>query len=190
MNEKYINYYILFLQCKNCVLMFINSRKCLSNFLQLEPCNDMFKVISDIMTHSYEMWNIITSINFCIAKKMDCALMIIISNHYVTKCLCYELQLEHVMLCSKWFLTCWHIDMNEKYFNYYILFLQCKENELCIDVYQSNHYGRKCVSNLLQLEPCNDMFKVISDIIAQSYDMWNIITSINFCIERKWIVHW
>ena len=61
--------------------------------------------------------------------------------------------------------------MNEKYFNYYILFLQCKENELCIDVYQSNHYGRKCVSNLLQLEPCNDMFKVISDIIAQSYDM-------------------
>ena len=36
-------------------------------------------------------------------------------------------------------------------------------NELCIHVYNSNNYGRKCLSNLLQLEPCNDMFKVISD---------------------------
>ena len=34
----------------------------------------------------------------------------------------------------------------------------------------SNHYGRKCLSNLLQLEPCNDMFKVISDIMAHCYD--------------------
>ena len=35
------------------------------------------------------------------------------------------------------------------------------------------HELSKCVSNLLQLEPCNDIFKVISDIMAQWYDMLN-----------------
>ena len=30
----------------------------------------------------------------------------------------------------------------------------------------SNHHGRNCLSNLLQLEPCNDMFEVISDIMG------------------------
>ena len=55
-------------------------KKCLCNLLQLEPCNNMFKVISDIMAHSYEMWYIITAINYCIAIKMNCALIIIISN--------------------------------------------------------------------------------------------------------------
>ena len=89
----------------------------------------MFKVISDIMAHWYDMWNsIVIAINFCNAKKMICALMFIISNHY----------------------------------------------------------GIKCVSNLLQLEPCNDMFKVISDIMAHCYDMWNtIITEINFWNAMK-----
>ena len=33
----------------------------------------------------------------------------------------------------------------------------------------SNHYGTKCLSNLLQLERCSDMFKVISDIMALWY---------------------
>ena len=28
-------------------------------FSELEPCNDMFKVISDIMAHCYDMWNTI-----------------------------------------------------------------------------------------------------------------------------------
>ena len=44
----------------NCALMFIISnhgRKCLSNLLQLEPCNDMFKLISDITAHWYEICN-------------------------------------------------------------------------------------------------------------------------------------
>ena len=45
-------------------------------------------------------------------------------------------------------------------------FLQCKENELCIDFIMSNHYGRKSLSILLELEPCNDMLKVISDIMG------------------------
>ena len=45
----------------------------------------------------------------------------------------------------------------------------------------SNHYGRKCLSILLLLKECNDVFKVISDIMAQWYEMINrIIISINF----------
>ena len=35
----------------------------------------------------------------------------------------------------------------------------------------SNHYGIKCLSNRLQLEQRNDMFKVICDIMAHCYDM-------------------
>ena len=52
------------------------------NLLQLDQCNVMFKVISDIMAHWYDLWNtIVIAINFCNAKKMICALMFIISNH-------------------------------------------------------------------------------------------------------------
>ena len=96
-----------------CALMFIISNhygiKCLSNLLQLEPCNVMFKVISDIMAHWYDVkFNCDCN---CNTKKMICALMFIINNHYGISCLC----------------------------------------------------------NLLQLEPCNVMFKVISDIMAH----WN-----------------
>ena len=39
----------------------------------------------------------------------------------------------------------------------------------------SNHYARKCLSNLLQSEPCSDMFQVISDIKAQWYEMMNTL---------------
>ena len=35
----------------------------------------------------------------------------------------------------------------------------------------TNHYGIKCLSNLLQLEPRNDKFKVISDIMEHCNDM-------------------
>ena len=37
----------------------------------------------------------------------------------------------------------------------------------------SNHYGIKIkhLSNLLQLEPCNDMFEVIADIMPFCYVM-------------------
>ena len=52
----------------------------------------------------------------------------------------------------------------------------------------SNHYGIKCLSNLLQLEPCIVMFKVISDELAHLYDMWNtIVITINFCNGKKMI---
>ena len=30
----------------------------------------------------------------------------------------------------------------------------------------SNHYGINCLSNLLQFEPCDGMFQVISEIMA------------------------
>ena len=44
-----------------------------------------------------------------------------------------------------------------------------------------NHYGRKYLSNLLQLEPRIDMFKVISDILAHWYEMISIfIITIHF----------
>ena len=71
------------------------------------------------------MWNtFIFAINFCNAAKMNCALMLI----------------------------------------------------------TSNHYGRKWLSNLLLVEPNNDMFKVISDIMAHWYEMWNtFMFGINFC---------
>ena len=52
----------------------------------------------------------------------------------------------------------------------------------------SNDYGTKYLSNLLQLEPCIVMFKVISDELAHLYDMWNtIVITINFCNGKKMI---
>ena len=89
----------------------------------------MFKVISDIMAHWYDLWNtIVIAINFCNAKKMICALMFILSNHYGIKCLSNLLQLEPCNVM----------------FN-----LQCNENDLCIDVHYKHHYGIKCHSNQL-----------------------------------------
>ena len=75
-----------------CALMFIISNhygiKCLSNLQQLEPCNVMFKVISDMWAHWYHLWNtIVIVINFCKGKKMFCALMFIKRNHYGIKVL-------------------------------------------------------------------------------------------------------
>ena len=55
----------------------------MSILLQIETCSDMCVVNSDIMAHRLERINII--INFCNAKKKNCALMIIISNHYGRK---------------------------------------------------------------------------------------------------------
>ena len=90
--------------------------KCLSNLLQLEPRNDMFQVISDIMVYCYVSNTITVVIDFL---------------HLIS---------WQKMICSLMFIT-------------------------------SNQYGIKCLSNLLQLEQRNDMFKVIFDIMAQCYDM-------------------
>ena len=44
----------------------------------------MFKVISDMLADRYDMRNtIIIAINFCNAKKMNCALISIIMEEYV-----------------------------------------------------------------------------------------------------------
>ena len=82
-----------------CELMFIISNhygiKCLTNPLQLEPCNVMSKVISDIMPHWYDLCNIIViAINYGNVKKMICALILIISIHYEIKCFSNLLLLE------------------------------------------------------------------------------------------------
>ena len=39
-----------------------------------------------------------------------------------------------------------------------------------VDVYLMQ-FGIKCLSHLLQLEPCNIMFQVISDIMAHWHDL-------------------
>ena len=89
-----------------CALIFIISShlgiKCLWNLLQLEQCNIMFIVISDIMVHRYEMWSTIVFANsFCTGKKFFCALMFIISNHHGIKCLSNLQQLEPCIVIFK-----------------------------------------------------------------------------------------
>ena len=55
--------------------------KCLCNLLQLELCNVMERVITDIMRDCYEMWKIIViAINFYNAKKIICTMMFFICN--------------------------------------------------------------------------------------------------------------
>ena len=66
----------------------------------------MFKVVSEIMAHWYDMGNtILIAITFFNAKKMICALMLILSNHCGRKCLNHLLQLDSCNDCLKWFLT-------------------------------------------------------------------------------------
>ena len=61
----------------------------------------MFKVIFDLLASCYDAWNtIINEINFCNAKKMNCAFMFITTNHYGIKCVRTLLQLE---LCNYMF---------------------------------------------------------------------------------------
>ena len=130
--------YFKFEQKMICAFMFIISNhfgiKCLSNVIQLEPCNVIIKVTSYKMAHWYDLWNtIVITINICKAMKMICSLVFIINNHF----------------------------------------------------------GIQCLSNLLQLETCNVMFKVISDIKARWFHLWNtIVIAVNLCNARKWCVHW
>ena len=161
----------------NCALMFITSNhyviKYLCNVLQLERHIVMFKVISDIMAHWYDMWkSIVITIDFCNAKKMICSLMFIICNHYRTKCLTHPLQYKPCNLKENSFIMAHWYDV--KYICRCSSFLQCKENELCIDVYHKQSLWNEFLSNLLQLEPrIVVMLKVFSDLMEHWYDMWN-----------------
>ena len=79
-----------------CALMIIISKyngiKCRCNLL---PWTVVFKVISDITAHWYDFWNtIVIVINLCKARKMICALMFVISNHWEIKCLSNLIQLK------------------------------------------------------------------------------------------------
>ena len=50
----------------------------------------------------------------------------------------------------------------------------------------SNRFGRKCLSNVLQLQRCSDMFNVVSHIMAHWYELINtFIITINFCNGKK-----
>ena len=63
-----------------------------------------------------------------------------------------------------------------------INFSHCKENDFCIFFLRCNHYGITFLCNLLQVEQCNVMFNVISDIMAHWFEMWNtIVIILKFC---------
>ena len=57
------------------------------------------------------------------------------------------------------------------YFFINIKLLFC--NVICALMFIISNHGIKCLSNPLQLEPCNVLFKVISDIIAHWHDICN-----------------
>ena len=123
-------------------------------------------MISDIIDHWYEIWNTIVFANsFCAGL---CALMFIISNHYGIKYLSNLQQLEscNIMYKGISYIMVHLYDLwNTIEFPIHIY---NGKNIICALMFAiSYHYGTKCLCNLLQLEPCNDMLKVISDI-------WNI----------------
>ena len=51
----------------------------------------------------------------------------------------------------------------------------------------NNYYGIKCLRNLLQLELCNVMFKVISDIIHVGMRCEIVVIANHFCNSNKMI---
>ena len=57
---------------------------------------------------------------------------------------------------------------------------------ICTMFVISNHYGIKCLINLLQLEPCNGMFNVISVIMAHWYKCKiHFLLQLIFAMQRK-----
>ena len=163
--------------------------KCLCNRLQLEPWNVMFKVISDIMADWYDMWNIIViAINCCNGKKMNCALFII-RNQDAISYLSNLLQLER---CNVLFNVI--SDITAHWYHIWntiviaTIFCNAKKTICALMFIKKKLNGIKCLSNLVQLELCNVMFKVISDIMAHWYDTWNIsVIAIKFYYAKKMI---
>ena len=137
----------------------------------------MFKVITDIMAQWYQMINtILFAINFCNAKKMNSAFMFIISNNYGRKCLNILVQLEPNNDMFK--VIAGKMAHSYELINTYLItsnFCNGKKMNCALMFIMSNHYGRKCFTIILQLEPCNDMFKVIYGIIANWYELINIL---------------
>ena len=155
----------------NCLLMFIISncygRKCLSNFVHLECWSVSFKVIYD-------------NIN----AQMNCALMFIMSNDHGRKCLT---NLFHFELCSAMFKVISVTMVHWCAINTIISainFCNAFKSNCALMFFIRNYWGRKCLNNLLHLEPCNVM---ISDMMAH----WNVmLIKFNFefsisAMERK-----
>ena len=175
-----------------CTLMFIISNhgiKCLSKLLQLEPYNNMFNVISVKMPHWYDLWKTIFIANsICTEKKIIHALMFIISSHCGIKCLNILLQSEPCNVMFKGIsdiMVHWYDLWNKIVIA--INFCYRKKMICALMFIISNHYGTKCLRNVLQFEPCYIMFIVMSDIMANWHDLWNrIVIVINFCNANKW----
>ena len=93
------------------------------------------------------------------------------------------MQLEQWNVIFKVMSDKWHIGMKCEIQLLLQLFLQWKENDLCMMFIISNHYAIKCLCNILQLEPCNVMFNV-----THWYDLWNtIVIAINVSYVKKMI---
>ena len=148
--------------------------------------------------HWYHLWNtIVTVINICNGKKMFCALM---WKHYGIQCLSNPLLLEpcndmsNVIsnIMAHWY-DLWNAIViaiyffNVKKMIYALMliihlwktiviainFCNAKKMINALMFIMSNQYGRKCLSNELQLEQCNVKFTLISVIMAHWYEMWN-----------------
>ena len=151
----------------------------------------MFKAISEIMAHSYEMWNsIVIAIKFCNAKKMICALTLMISNHYRIKCLSNLLQIEPCNVMFKVIsdiMAHWYDTLN--YICYCINFSKAKKMIWALMFILSNHDGIKCLSNLLQLEPSNVMWFPTEWHIGMMCEIQLILQLIS-AMQIKWFVYW
>ena len=102
---------------------------------------------------------LITAINFFIAKKMNCAFLIMTNNNYGRKCLSTMLELEP---CNDIF----------KVISDILAHCYC--------------HVTKCFCYQLELDSFNVMFKVISDMLAFRYEMRNaLIFTINFCNAQR-----
>ena len=85
----------------------------------------------------------------------------------------------------------WHIGLKCE-MELFLQFVSALEKDyLCIMLIKSKQYGIKCLSNILQSEQCNVIFKVISEIMAHWYEMWiQFFLQLVSAQERKWFVHW
>ena len=106
------------------------------------------------------------------ANKMIRSWMFIISNHYGIKSFSNLLHLESSNVMFKiisdrmahWYDLCNRIVIATSFCN-------AKKMICALMFIISNHDKIKCFSNLLQLQPCNVIFKVISEIMGHWKDL-------------------
>ena len=177
-----------------CTFMFIISNHygiiCLSYLLQFEPCNFMFKMISENGTLVWYEYTIVIAINFCNAKKMIWAFMLIISKHFWIICLSYLLQFEPCNFMFKMISENGTLVWYEYTIVIAINFCNAKKMIWAFMLIISKHFWIKSLSNLLYLEPCIVMFKVISDM-SHWFDMWyNLMQWISAIQRMIWAFHY